>query len=62
MTDETSANVRVYFPDGLAGGYATFAALTVTPTLVTISPSTGSSGGTLLTVTGTGFGAATQGL
>ena len=34
----------------------------MTPNLLTISPSSGSAGGTLLTVTGTGFGTATAGL
>jgi len=62
MLDETSANVQVYFPDGFATGYADFKSVTVTPTLVSISPSSGSAGGTLLTVTGTGFGESTQGL
>ena len=36
--------------------------MTVEPTLVSISPSTGSSGGTLITVTGTGFGTDTEGV
>jgi hypothetical protein len=34
----------------------------MTPTLVSVSPSSGSSGGTLLTVTGTGFGVNTSGV
>ena len=34
----------------------------MTPTLVSISPSVGSSGGQNLTVTGVGFGADTEGL
>ena len=34
----------------------------MTPTLVAISPSTGSSGGTLITVKGTGFGTSTKGV
>ena len=51
-----SPSVRVYFADGLPAGYDSFDTATIAPTLVSISPSTGSSGGTLLTVTGTGFG------
>jgi len=62
MLDESSANVQIYFPDGLPTGYADFASVTVVPTLVSISPSSGSSGGTLITVTGTGFGSNTQGI
>ena len=49
-------SVRVYFADGLPAGYDSFDTATIVPTLVSISPSTGSSGGTLITVTGTGFG------
>jgi hypothetical protein len=48
--------VRVYFADGLPAGYDSFLTATIAPTLVSISPSTGSAGGTLITVTGTGFG------
>ena len=62
MLDETSSNVQVYFPDGLPTGYTEVASLTVAPTLVSVSPATGSSGGTLLTITGTGFGTATEGV
>ena len=36
--------------------------MTVVPTLVSISPSSGSSGGTLIKVTGTGFGTSTEGV
>lgn len=60
MLDETSADVQIYFPDGLPTGYADYTSVTVVPTLVSISPSSGSAGGTLLTVTGTGFGVNTQ--
>jgi len=60
IADESSADVKIYFADGLPAGYADFSSITVTPTLVSVSPQTGSSGGTLLTVTGTGFGVNTQ--
>lgn len=62
MKDESSSDVQVYFADGYASGYADFKTLTATPSLVSVSPSTGSSGGTLLTVTGTGFGINTTGV
>ena len=55
-----SPSLRVYFDDGLPAGYDSFNSATVAATLVSISPSTGSSGGTLLTVTGTGFGMDSQ--
>lgn len=54
--------MKVYFADGLSSGYDAFTSATMVPTLVSISPSAGSSGGTLLTVTGTGFGVDTTGL
>ena len=53
--DETSSNVRVYFASGLPNDYDR-GQITMVPNLVSISPSSGSSGGTLVTVTGTGFG------
>ena len=62
MLDEASNNVQTYFSDGLPSGYSDFTTVTVEPTLVSISPSTGSSGGTLITVTGTGFGTSTEGV
>lgn len=52
--------MRVYFADGLPTGFDAFTTATIVPTLVSISPSTGSSGGTLLTVTGTGFGTSSE--
>lgn len=54
--DETTDNLRVYFNDGLPFNFDSHTSATMVPTLVSISPSSGSSGGTLLTVTGTGFG------
>ena len=59
---ESSSNIRVYFADGLPTGYESFTEATMTPTLVSISPSTGSSGGQKLTVTGSSFGSDTEGL
>ena len=43
--------------DGLPSQYINFTTATMEPKLLSISPSTGSSGGTLITVTGSGFGA-----
>lgn len=62
MLDESSADVQIYFADGLPAGYSDFTSITATPTLVSISPSSGSSGGTLITVTGTGFGVNSAGI
>ena len=62
MLDETSSDVQIYFADGLPTGYADYLSVTVVPTFVSISPATGSSGGTLITVTGTGFGTSTEGV
>ena len=58
ISAETSSNVRVYFNAGLPENYDR-GEITMVPTLVSVSPSTGSSGGTLITVTGTGFGTST---
>ena len=62
MLDETSSDIWIYFPDGLATGSLDYTSVSVVPTLVSISPSSGSAGGTLITVTGTGFGVNTQGV
>lgn len=62
LTHESTNKVVIYFPDGNPTGYDTITSVTVTPALVSISPSTGSAGGTLLTVTGTGFGTLTEGV
>ena len=56
MLDEYSEDIQIYFTDGLPTGYADVNSVTVTPSLVSVSPSSGSFGGTLITVTGTGFG------
>jgi len=58
-----SSNIGLYFADGLPSGIETITGLTFTPAFVSVSPNTGgSAGGTLLTVTGTGFGLNTTGL
>lgn len=62
VLDETSSNVRLYFSNGLPQNYDSYGAATMTPTLVSISPSTGSSGGTLITVTAAAIGVNTADL
>ena len=62
LDSEKTNVVKVYFEAGLPKDYAKVKTVTVTPNLVSISPSSGSAGGTLLTVTGTGFGSKTKGL
>lgn len=60
--DENSNNVQIYLADGYPTGYGAVKSLSVVPTLVSISPATGSSGGTLLTVTATGVGTNSTGI
>ncbi|MCP4566435.1 MAG: hypothetical protein GY841_02510, partial [FCB group bacterium] len=62
LDHESTNTVSIYMPDGLPTGYDTITTVPVTPNLVSISPATGSAGGTLLTVTGTGFGVKTEGV
>ena len=62
LDHETTNAVSIYMPDGFPTGYDTITTVSVTPNLVSISPATGSAGGTLLTVTGTGFGVKTEGV
>ena len=52
----SSKNIRIRMADGLPSQYINFTTATMEPTLLGISPSSGSSGGTLITVTGSGFG------
>lgn len=62
MTDiakSTGNVVKIYFPDGLPTDYAKVKTVAVTPNMISVSPSSGSAGGTLITVTGTGFGTQT---
>lgn len=62
LDSEKTNAVQVYFEAGLPKDYATIKTVAVTPNLVSIAPSSGSAGGTLLTVIGTGFGTKTKGL
>lgn len=62
LDHESTNSVQLYMPDGYPTGFDTITAVAVTPNLVSISPATGSAGGTLLTVTGTGFGSKTEGV
>ena len=58
--DTSSNDVKVYFAEGMPSG--AIAQQTFTPALISVSPSSGSSGGTRLTVTGVGFGPSTENL
>jgi hypothetical protein len=49
-------DVVVYFADGLPSGLEELPRLSFEPRIFSVSPATGSAGGTLLTVTGSGFG------
>ena len=60
--DSVTTNARFYFADGLPTNFDSKSFIEMEPSLVSISPSTGSSGGTLITVTGAGFGVNTIGL
>ena len=63
VTSASSTFVRVFFADGNPTGWSSISGLTFTPNFYLITPTTGGSeGGTLLTVTGTGFGLKTIGL
>ena len=62
LKSETANVVNIWFDTGLPNGHADVKKVTVTPNLVSITPSSGSKGGTLLTVVGTGFGTSTSGL
>ena len=62
LKHESANSVKIYFPDGLPSGHESVANVEVTPNLVSIAPASGFAGGTLITVTGTGFGMDTQGL
>jgi hypothetical protein len=59
LTEALKSDVRdvvIYFSDGLANGYDDIDRITFQPRLYGVSPATGSAGGTLITVTGSGFG------
>jgi len=61
VLDTQSADVNLFFNDGFASGFQQFRSMSWTPTFVSVFPNTGASaGGTLITVTGTGFGLNTK--
>ena len=60
--DYYSKKVFVYFADGLPIGYSSFTRVIMTSSLYSITPSIGSSSGTLVTISGTGFGLNTKNL
>jgi len=56
MLDYLSSNILFYNAEGTVNGVSTILEHTFTPALISISPSTGSAGGAMLTVTGISFG------
>jgi hypothetical protein len=62
MLSANSLNVKPIFADGLPANYTACGSVDVTPQFFRMSTSFGSSGGTLITVEGTGFGKETTGL
>lgn len=62
MEGSSSDNVQIYFADGLPTGYELITSFSVTPGIVSLYPATGGAGGSLITVTGVGFGTTTEGL
>jgi len=63
VNDSTSSDIRILTPLGFPAGASSIKTITFAPAFFSVSPNTGASaGGTLLTVTGTGFGVNTVGL
>lgn len=60
MDATSSDNVQFYTTNGIANNNGFISSLTDTVSLVSVSPNDGSAGGTMLTVTGTGFGPNTE--
>ena len=56
VDDKSSSSIKFYTVEGNPNGASALASFDFLPALVGISPSTGSFGGSLLTVTGVGFG------
>jgi hypothetical protein len=62
MDFTSSSSVQVYTSEGYPGGSDIIHYLDLTPSILAITPSAGSSAGSLITVEGTGFGMLTEGL
>jgi hypothetical protein len=63
MKDTSSSTIDLYSDLGIPDGFSIVKkGLTLSPKLVTISPSQGSSGGTVITATVEGVGQNTKGL
>lgn len=56
MLDSSSDSVAFYTEAGTPNGASGISSISLTPKLVSISPSSGSAGGAKLTITGAGFG------
>jgi hypothetical protein len=62
LVNSTATDIKVYTSQGYPAGMERVVPLFFTPALLSITPTTGSSGGTWITVTGSGFGPETNGL
>lgn len=62
VDDYLSVSIEIYSQEGYPEGADLIGSLEFTPTLLSISPSSGSSAGSWIKVTGTGFGSETTGL
>lgn len=60
--NSTASDIKVFTSQGYPAGMEKVVPLFFTPALLLINPTTGSSGGTWITVTGSGFGPETAGL
>ena len=60
MLDSSSSSIKFYTYEGTPNDQSTTSSHSFTPALVSVLPSTGSSGGAKLTVTGVGFGTSTS--
>ena len=55
LDDSDSTNVHLYVNSGNAEAAPSYS-VAIVPTFLTVTPYSGSSGGTLITITGAGFG------
>jgi hypothetical protein len=62
VDDYLSISVLIYSEEGYPEGADLIGSIEFTPTLLSISPTSGSSAGSWIKVTGTGFGNETTGL
>ena len=60
--DSVVTDIQVISDEGYPEGYDLIGVLEFIPTILSIKPSSGSSAGSMLMVTGSGFGPSTKGL